>query len=166
MINRKCLNEVIKNQETILNAIKSLENNVKDLKTGQIRLEMVVFEKKDEIDFLMKMKSKEEISKKIDVIDRNIDLLSKMIENCTTKGREASEKRTEKPFKVGPTCHVDENVNPSCNEVCMKTSTPKPKKRKILQCLGNCSIKSQCANCIVKDMLKSGEISLEGSFVY
>ena len=72
MTNRKCSNDVIKNQETILNAIKSLENNVKDLKTGKMRLEMFVFEKKDEIDFLLK--SKEEISKKIDGIDRNIDL--------------------------------------------------------------------------------------------
>ena len=66
--------------------------------------------KKDEINFLIK--SKEEISKKIAVIDRNIDLLSKMIENCCTKDRVASQKRTVKPHKVGPTCQFCERVFP------------------------------------------------------
>ena len=61
---------------------------------------------------------------------------------------------------------VDESMNATHSDNRMKTSTPKSTKRKILKCLGYCSIKDQCANCIMKEMLKNGEISLEGSFVY
>ena len=61
---------------------------------------------------------------------------------------------------------VDESMNATHSDNRMKTSTPKSTKRKILKCSGYCSMKDQCANCIAKEMLKNGGISLEGSFIY
>lgn len=250
MTNRKTLDDVIIYQENILNAIKSLENHIKDIQTRQERLETVMTEKTDEINSLLKRKV--EISQKIVRIEENIDILSKVIENRTNKDDNTVKKRPVRKCKVDPVCEicestfprhcdledhmetrhscekrfncdecgklfvtkwrlekhrsmhtskttkackyytegiycpfekfgckflhvitkpceeytmdsVDESIDASHNENGMKSSTPISNKRRILRCLGNCYPKSECANCIVREMLENGEICLDDS---
>lgn len=252
MTNRKTLSDVVKNQESIINAIKSLEKYVKDIQIRQIKLEMDMSAKCDGIDSLIK--SKGEIAGKIEAIDRNIGLLNKVIEKSTGKQNEIPVKMSVKRYKAGANCpfcntefsrycdleshiettHMNEkrfecsqckksfvtnwrlkkhtsmhklksvtpckyyvagvpcpfekygckflheqnnshnedcnnsnesSMNISCDANNFITSTPS-KKRKILKCLGNCSDCDKCANCIVKEMLQNGVISLECSVAY
>ena len=75
MTNMKTLSDVVKNQESIINAIKSLEKYVKDIQIRQIKLETDMIAISDGIDSLIK--SKGDIAGKIEAIDRNIGLFNK-----------------------------------------------------------------------------------------
>ena len=60
---------------------------------------------------------------------------------------------------------IENSMNISCDANNFITSTPS-KKRKILKCLGNSATCDRCRNCLVREMLQNGEISLGCSVAY